>query len=247
MKNKLRTSGYFLILIFIFCSCNQDLKNFDRAKNSNSITELKSFITNYPSSIFVDSAEILIENLFWQKTLLEHKAVGYEDYLSNYPDGKFADSAKFYIETPFIINGILVDNEEKPLKGKSMTVYIANKETTVNTHKDEEQKAGIGKQIKGTGTLAMMVKGVEKGGALKLIDGGIVNPRAKTDEDGNFKFNLNANFVAGESELLIAVDYYSDFIAEGYPLVDKEGNPLILIIDKLTRVKDLGKVRTLKE
>lgn len=249
MKKYLKISGYVLILIFVLCSCNQEQKNFNQAKDSESTIELESFITNYPRSVYVDSAKILIEKLNWQEALQNHNVNAYEAYLLKYPDGNFVDSAKFYIETPLIINGILVDNEGKPLKGESMQVYIANKETTVDTYEDEPKKAGIGKQIKGTGTMAMNIKGVEGGGALKLIDGKIVNPYAKTDEDGNFKFNVSANFVEGESEWLIAVDYnnFSTYVTESYPIVDKEGNPLILKIDKVTKVKDLGKVRTLKE
>jgi len=89
MKKQLKISGYFFLLLFLFSSCNQEQKNFELAKNSNSKTELESFITNYPGSIFVDSAEILIEKLIWQETLLENTIVGYEDYLSNYPNGQY--------------------------------------------------------------------------------------------------------------------------------------------------------------
>lgn len=249
MKKQLVITAYSLLLIFLFNSCNQEKKDFDQARNSDSVAELKSFIASYPGSSFADSAEILIEDIIWGEKLLEHTTEGYKDYLSNYPEGRFADSAKYYIETPFIIKGVLVDSEGNVLKGKSMTVYLANEETTVDTHQDEEQKPGIGKQIKGPGTLVMSVKGVEGGGALKLVDeGGIINPGAKTDDDGNFEFSLSGIFVEGESELLITVEYQSsNFITESYPIVDKEGNPLILKIDSLNIVNDLGEVRTLKE
>lgn len=248
MKKYLKIPGYVSILIFVLCSCNQEQNTFDQAKDSESTTELESFITNYPRSIYVDSAKILIEEINWQEASQIHTFDAYEAYLQKYPAGNFVDSAKFYMETPLVIHGTLIDKEGKPLNGKSMQIYIANAETTVDTHVEDSQKSGIVRQIEGTGTLAMSLEGVEAGGALKLIDGKIVNPSAKTDEDGHFNFNLSASFLEGESELLIGVNYHgSNFITESYSLVDEEGNPLILKIDKPTKIKYLGEVRSLKE
>lgn len=153
-------------------------------------------------------------------------------------------------EDSLIIKGTLVDNEGKPLEGKSMKVYISNSKTTVDTHKNEQKKAGLGKQIQGTGTLVLSIEGVEGGGALKLIDGAAANPNAKTDAEGNFIFNASAKFIKDASEFIIAVDYINDFstmITVSYPLVDEEGNPMILKIDKNTKVINMGEVRTLKE
>jgi|AntAceMinimDraft_15_1070371.scaffolds.fasta_scaffold15281_2 hypothetical protein len=163
--------------------------------------------------------------------------------LSNFQESVKSD------EPSLIIKGILIDNEGKPLGRKLMTIYIANKKTTIDTHKDEPKKAGLGKQIKGTGTLAMSIEGVKDGGALKLIDGAVSNPQAKTNENGNFQLNASAKFVDGESELIITVELTdnSSIVSKSYPLMDEEGNPLILKINKDSKVIELGKVRMLKE
>jgi len=87
----LKNSGYVLVLMVFLCSCNQEQKDFNLAKDSESTTELESFITNYPGSEYVDSAQILIEKLIWQETLTKNTVTGYEDYLSNYPDGNYVD------------------------------------------------------------------------------------------------------------------------------------------------------------
>lgn len=152
-------------------------------------------------------------------------------------------------EVSLIISGILVDEAGSPLKGKSVQVYIAKSETTVDTHKDEPKKAGIGKQIKGTGTLNMSIEGVEGGGALKMIDGKIINPKGETDETGFFELHLSTNFILGESELLITVDYrnFSTYVTKSYPIVNKEGNPIFIKIDEVSTAVNLGLVRTIKE
>ncbi len=149
-----------------------------------------------------------------------------------------------------IIEGVLVSHDGKPLKGKAMKVYIPNSKTTVETYSSEPKKSGIGKQIQGTGMLAVNVEGVKGGGALKLIDGAVSNPGANTDENGHFIFVASAGFIEGESEFIVTVDYIKDIssmITLSYPLVDEEGNPLILKIDGDTKVLNLGKVKTLKE
>ena len=76
-----------------------------------------------------------------------------------------------------------------------------------------------------------------------MIDGAAVNPIAKSDDKGNFIFNATAEFIEDESEFIIAVHYINDFsimITVSYPLVDKEGNPIILKIDENTKVINLG-------
>lgn len=149
----------------------------------------------------------------------------------------------------FIIKGILVDNTGNPLKEKEMTVFIGSSETTVDTHADEPKKPGIGKQITGTGTLVMNIEGVTGGGAYKLMDGGIINPQTKTDEDGFFQFNVSSEFIEGVSTLIITVDlqdYSASYVTKSYPLVDDEGNPLILNIGEEPKMIDLGEVEHLK-
>ena len=141
-----------------------------------------------------------------------------------------------------IIKGILVDKEGNPLAKKEMLLYLANRPTTLDTKDDEPKKSGLGKQIEGSGTLALRVEGVESGGSLKLIDGRTVNPYAETDENGYFKFDLSAKFIEGENEVLITVDYNDYNGTKSYPIVDAKGNPIFLKISKDKKVIELGKV-----
>ena len=162
-----------------------------------------------------------------------------ETYLSRFNRTAIPDS--------LIIKGILVDKKGNPLKNKTMVVLIPNKKTTVDLHKNKPKKAGLGKQIKGTGTLAINIEGVVGGGAYKLIDGAITNPNSKTDNKGNFIFKASSDFIRGENELLVTVNYNNISVTVSYPLVNKQGNPMILKINYGSNIINLGKVKTLKE
>ncbi len=189
-----------------------------------------------------------------EKKMAEENAKLISDYNSSgtaiKSDLNYSQETVKLNEGSVLIKGFLVNTEGNPLKGKSMKVYISNSKTTVDTYKDEPKKDGLGKQILGTGKLALNIEGVEGGGALKLIDGAVVNPNAMTDNKGNFIFNASAKFIEDASEFIIAVDFindYSTMVTVSYPLVDEEGNPVILKIDENIKVINLGKVRTLKD
>ncbi|MBN2261188.1 MAG: hypothetical protein JW702_11620 [Clostridiales bacterium] len=146
-----------------------------------------------------------------------------------------------------IIKGILVDNDERPMRKESMTLYISNSETTLDTQKVVPKKSGLGEQIKGTGTLTLKIEGVKDGGAIKLIDGRVANPRAITDEKGNFQFNASPSFIDNESEFIIAVDFTDYRGTLSYPLIDEEGNVLILKKNHDRKIINLGKIKILKK
>ena len=147
-----------------------------------------------------------------------------------------------------IIKGTLISKKGIPQKNQTMRAYITTDKTTVDTHRGEQKKPGLGKKIIGTGTLSMKIEGMTGGGAYKMIDGKIINPQAKTDANGIFQFNVSEKFIDGEEDLIIAVayqDYSASYTTKYYSLVDNEGNPLFVKIVDDVKIIDLGKVRSL--
>ncbi|HCC70779.1 MAG TPA: hypothetical protein DEQ09_06470 [Bacteroidales bacterium] len=72
--------------------------HFEKAINSESVEELKSFISDYPNSTFTDSANAVIEQLIWQKALLKNETERYEEYLTDYPNGQYVNAVKEKLE-----------------------------------------------------------------------------------------------------------------------------------------------------
>lgn len=148
-----------------------------------------------------------------------------------------------------IITGILVDHKDKPLANQQMYLYLGKKTTTIEVNKNGSKKTGALTKIEGTGTINMKIIGIEEGGAIKLINGSVANPSSKTDEKGRFRFEVSAEFIEGEEELIITRNWNnpSKLITESLPMIDNEGNPVMLKIDKTKKILDLGKIRTLEK
>ena len=153
--------------------------------------------------------------------------------------------------TALIITGILVDDKGKPLANKEVSLFLANRETTVKTTPDSLRKPGLGARIEGAGTLRMAIVGIEGGGAYKLIEGGIVNPSSKTDGDGKFRFEVSDELIAGEEGLIITTKRPRNPTGGGFidhvSLIDEEGVPIILKIDEIVGTLDLGEVEIFKD
>lgn len=159
MKKYLNILSILLIMMLLFYSCNQDKRNFNKAKDSESTEELKSFIADYPNSVYVDSANALIEKLIWHEALLENSTRAYEAYLSFYPDGQYVDEVHEQIEikkenlnlalnTFYLAQQTNVKSEQEELYLRTDSLFkLANftefilevyKEPTLNLHLDQE-------------------------------------------------------------------------------------------------------------
>jgi hypothetical protein len=145
-----------------------------------------------------------------------------------------------------IITGVLVDENDKPMANQSMLIYSGKTETTLNTKLGESETV---KKIEGTGTINFDIEGIEGGGSYKLVDGKTVNPSTKTDEAGRFRFEVSAEFIEGEEDLIIVRQQAgtSSFETESLPMIDQNGNPVKLKVDKQAKVLDLGRIRTLQK
>jgi len=145
-----------------------------------------------------------------------------------------------------IITGVLVDENDKPMPSQSMLIYSGKTETTVDTKLRESETV---RKIEGTGTINFAIEGIEGGGSYKLIDGKPVNPSTKTDEAGKFRFEISAEFLEGEEDLIITRQQAgaSSFETDHLPMIDQNGNPVKLKVDRQTKILDLGRIRTLQK
>ena len=93
MKNFISVLILALLMTMLPTSCNKEKSDYNKAKKSGSVEELKTYIADNPGSVYVDSANALIEKLTWQQALLANRTAAYEQYLENYPEGKYTGEA----------------------------------------------------------------------------------------------------------------------------------------------------------
>jgi len=165
---------------------------------------------------------------------------------NNEMESKQPDTLENFIgDFALIITGILVDENSKPMADESMYIYSGQNETTLDTKPD----AGELKVIEGTGIINFPIEGIEEGGSIKLVDGKIVNPSAKTDNAGRFKFEVNKEFIDGETEIIIIWHKKGKTPSDtkSLPLIDENGKPVKTSIEGIGKVLDLGKIKTLQK
>jgi len=165
---------------------------------------------------------------------------------NNEMESKQPDTLENFIgDFALIITGILVDENSKPMADESMYIYSGQNETTLDTKPD----AGELKVIEGTGIINFPIEGIEEGGSIKLVDGKTVNPSAKTDNAGRFKFEVNKEFIDGETEIIIIWHKKGKTPSDtkSLPLIDENGKPVKTSIEGIGKVLDLGKIKTLQK
>jgi len=165
---------------------------------------------------------------------------------NNEMESKQLDTLENFIgDFALIITGILVDENSKPMADESMYIYSGQNETTLDTKPD----AGELKVIEGTGIINFPIEGIEEGGSIKLVDGKTVNPSAKTDNAGRFKFEVNKEFIDGETEIIIIWHKKGKTPSDtkSLPLIDENGKPVKTSIEGIGKVLDLGKIKTLQK
>ena len=96
----MKKSVYIIIFFFLllFYSCNKEQKEFEKAKQANSIESLKEYATNYPDGKYIDNATEIIDSMIWQAVLNKDSLKNYEKFIEEHPKSKFIDSAKLMIE-----------------------------------------------------------------------------------------------------------------------------------------------------
>ncbi len=161
MKKILLISALTLTVILLFNSCNKEKRDYNKAKNSESLEELKIYITEYPNAIYVDSANLLIEEITWQQALLENRNTAYSEYLENYPDGRYVNEVleqlaqkkeNLILALKAFHKAQQANNEIEQVEFYSRAdslfelvnytdfIFEAFKEPTINLHLDQEDK-----------------------------------------------------------------------------------------------------------
>jgi len=93
MKKSVITLIFFFNLLLFF-SCNKEQKDFEKAKQANTIESLKEYATNYPDGKYIDNAKELIDSMIWQAVLNKDSLKNYEKFIEEHPKSKFIESAK---------------------------------------------------------------------------------------------------------------------------------------------------------
>jgi len=107
---------YCVFLLVLIYSCNREQKDFDSAKQENSIKALDEYITSYPDGEYADSARGIIDKLNWQSVVIKNTIGDYESFISGYPESKYVDSAKVMLDKQFPVSDILKALQSRMVK-----------------------------------------------------------------------------------------------------------------------------------
>ncbi|MCX6278607.1 MAG: hypothetical protein NT004_10965, partial [Bacteroidetes bacterium] len=89
---KMGLVGWILLFLLIL-GCNQTKNNWIKAKQSNSIAEVKSFLKENPESEFSIEAKKLLDSLEWSKVTLSDSIDIVNEFIKNYPESKHLQEA----------------------------------------------------------------------------------------------------------------------------------------------------------
>jgi len=143
-NNKIKSISLFLIILLIIVACSSDKKDWQNAKQLNTIPLYEDFIKNHPESEFVDSANYLIEDIYfqnWQNAKQLDSIPVYEDYIKKYPESKFIDSVKHNIDRLIYINAAAkkpfsIENVLQFIYDYPENKFVENAKTILNQAKE---------------------------------------------------------------------------------------------------------------
>lgn len=133
MMKSLFILGLFLTLL----GCDQTKNNWNKAKQSNSIAEVKKFLEENPNSEFDVSAKNLLDSIEWVNALNSNDIGGFKSYIANFPNSKNKENARN------ILQQLLADSVFAILT-KSIT--IESLESFIKEYPDAKQ-IGKAKQL----------------------------------------------------------------------------------------------------
>jgi hypothetical protein len=99
MKEHLMKNLFFLFLLLAIVGCDQSKENWQKAKQTNSISEIKKFLENNPDSKFDIEARHLLDSLEWGKALQSKTIDGFKTFIHNYPNSMNKDIAENILDT----------------------------------------------------------------------------------------------------------------------------------------------------
>jgi hypothetical protein len=108
MKNVL----FIVCIILVITGCNQTKNHWVKAKQTNSIVEIKKFLDENPASEFDAEAKNLLDSLVWVQTLQSNAIVDYKSFVENYPNSKNKESALIILDSLEWENALSQNTEE---------------------------------------------------------------------------------------------------------------------------------------
>jgi hypothetical protein len=84
----MRNTLLIVVIVLVIMGCDQTKNHWVKAKQTNSITELKKFIEENPASEFDAEAKNLLDSLEWVKTLQSSSIDDYKSFIASYPNSE---------------------------------------------------------------------------------------------------------------------------------------------------------------
>ena len=87
------------LFLFILLSCNNEKKEWEKAKQSKSISEVKDFLKLNPKSKFENQAKIFLDSLQLDVAIRSNCIDSIKIFIDSKPDVKYLEKAKSAIDT----------------------------------------------------------------------------------------------------------------------------------------------------
>lgn len=175
MKKNLLILSLFIVLL----GCDQTKNNWIKAKQTNSVAEVKKFIVENPSSKFDKEARIFLDSLLLKVAIQSNSVDSIQLFIDSKPNSSFIEKAKAAIDTlkkpiliPFKFDYKYVFS--MPASGLTSGVASGEWDPALLTFDPPIFATGSFKFIKYKDT------------QIELIDNNITNGRIKTKDFGDF-------------------------------------------------------------
>jgi hypothetical protein len=108
----MRNTFLIVVVVLLVIGCDQTKKHWIKAKQANSIVEVKKFLDENPASEFDAEAKNLLDSLVWVQTLQSNAIGDYKSFAENYPNSKNKESALIILDSLEWENTLSQNTEE---------------------------------------------------------------------------------------------------------------------------------------
>ena len=118
----------YVAIIFLSIGCNSNKRDWEKAKELNSITGYEDFVSKHPTGEFTQKAKIVIDSLELKEVLSAEDTVKISAYIKKHPDGAFMAKAKYWLDSLAWVKIISLQNVdllELFLNGHSESKFLA--------------------------------------------------------------------------------------------------------------------------
>lgn len=93
MKNSKLVVGVLILVVIALAACSSVEKDWQDARQVNSLEAFNEFLQNHGDGPFADSARTVIEILMWQEAQTQNAVNGYESFIEAYESGPYTEQA----------------------------------------------------------------------------------------------------------------------------------------------------------